>query len=151
MKFSVIVGKKKVGKELISWRFWVLKYDYVTSLLVTIKDRPYQELRLPSLEHRQVRDDMIKFYKYMTGRNKTSSQKFERHKATTKGNSMKLTKQQHKTTIRGNYLTIRTVYTWNSVPEAVVTAPNLNTFKTQLESFWKELQGVYKPDCYKIN
>ena len=103
--------------------------------MATIKDRPYPErlaiLKLQSLEHRRIRGDMIEVYKYITGIYKTSYRRFEKHIATTKGNCLNLKKQHHKTTIRGHYLTIRAVNTWNSLPEAVVSAPNLNTFNSR--------------------
>ena len=80
---------------------------------------------------------------------KTSCLRFERHIAIAKDNSLKLTKQHHKTTIRENYLIIRAVNTLNSLPEAVVTAPNLNTFKAQLDFFWRELPSIYNPGCFQ--
>ena len=124
-----------------------------TSLLATIKDSPYPEhlaiLKLPILEYRGIRGAMIEVSKYVTGIHKTSCPIIEKQIAATRGNSLKLIKQQHKTTIRGNYLTVKALSTWNSLPEAVVSAPNHNTFKARLDSFWRELPSVHNLDCYQ--
>ena len=124
-----------------------------TSLLSTLKNKPYSErlraLKLPSLEHRRKRGDMIDVFKYVHGMYRSQNPKFLLSETKTRTNSLKILKAHHKTKIRGNYFTERVVNTWNSLPEEVVTAPNLNTFKARLDSFWTGLPSVYDPDCYK--
>jgi hypothetical protein len=123
-----------------------------TKLLGTLKDKPYPErlraLKLPCWEHGRLRGDMLEVYKYLHGYYKVQRSVFQ--KATTselRGNSHKLHKCQYRLNIRGNYFSQRTITTWNSPPDAVVTAPSINAFKSRIDHHWKNLPSVYKPDC----
>ena len=123
-----------------------------TRMIGHLKNLTYPErlkkLKLPSLEHRRLRGDMIEVYKYMNGIYKTEKPKLE--KATTvhlRGHSMKLKKQSCKKDVRKNYFTIRVNDTWNGLPEDVVTAPSINAFKNRLDHFWKDLPTIYNPSC----
>lgn len=123
-----------------------------TNLLSTLKNKSYPErlaaLHLPSLEHRRKRGDMIDVYKYIHGIYKTNSPNFSLNTNQTRSNTIKLAKAHLSTRIRQNYFTERVANTWNSLPENVVSAPNVNTFKARLDSFWSKLPTVYDPDCY---
>ena len=125
-----------------------------TSLLSSLKQKSYPErletLKLPSLEHRRKRGDMIDVFKYVHGIYRTQNPQFTLSQNKTRTNSLKLAKARHKTKIRGNYFTERVVNTWNSLPEDVVTSPSLNAFKARLDSFWNGLGTVYDPECYKV-
>ena len=70
-----------------------------TKLIRRLKDKPYPErlktLKLPSLEYRRYRGDMIDTYKYITGAYTTSRPKLELHSGReTRGNSLKLAKHR---------------------------------------------------------
>ena len=123
-----------------------------TSLLSTLKDKPYSirlaTLQLPSLEHRRKRGDMIDTYKYIHGVYKTQTPQFTISHTKTRTNTLKIAKNHHKTNIRGNFFTERVANTWNSLPEGVVTAPSLNSFKARLDSHWANLPSKFNPDCY---
>ena len=41
------------------------------------------------------------------------------------------------------YFTVRIVNLWNSLPENVVSANTVNTFKNRLEKFWSDQELVY--------
>lgn len=124
-----------------------------TGLLSSLKLKTYPErleiLQLPSLEHRRKRGDMIDVFKYVHGIYKTQNPHFTLSETKTRTNSLKIAKTHWKEKVRCNYFTVRVVNTWNSLPEHVVRAPNLNTFKARLDSFWKGLASIYDPDCYK--
>ena len=123
-----------------------------TSLLSSLKQKTYPErleiLQLPSLEHRRKRGDMIDVFKYVHGIYKTSNQQLDLSQTKTRTNSLKIAKTHWKERIRGNYFTVRVANTWNSLPEHVVRAPDVNTFKNRLDSFWKGLATMYDPECY---
>ena len=93
---------------------------------------------------------MIDVYKYIHGIYKTQQPQFSLNKDMyTRGNTLKIIKQQHRLNLRGIFFTQRVVNTWNSLPDSVVTAPSMNTFKARLDSFWKSLPTVYDPECYQ--
>ena len=50
------------------------------------------------------------------------------------GHSMKLSKPNHwRTTMKGNWFALRVIHPWNALPENIVTAPSLATFKTRYD------------------
>jgi hypothetical protein len=123
-----------------------------TKLLSTLKDKPYPErlaaLRLPTLEHRRKRGDMIDVYKYLHNEYDTDRPRLQlATQSATRGNSLKLAKGFSKLNVRSNYFSQRVTNTWNSLPDSVVTAPSVNTFKSRLDSFWGKLPTLYNPEC----
>ena len=123
-----------------------------TKLLGSLRDKTYQErlktLRLPTLEHRRLRGDMIELYKYIHGFYHVQSPRLLLSSGrTVRGHSLKLQKNRYRLDIRGNFFGNRTVNTWNSLPEKVVTAPTVDTFKSRLDQHWKDLPSLYDPDC----
>ena len=124
-----------------------------TKLLSSLRDNEYPErlavLRLYSLEHRRKRGDMIDLYKYVHGLYKTSTPLFQLSSVkNTRGNSLKLMKEQCSRQIRSNFFSVRVVNSWNALPEAVVSAPSVNTFKARLDAHWAGLSTKYDPECY---
>ena len=125
-----------------------------TKLIGTLKDRPYPErlsaLKLPSLEHRRRRGDMIDLYKYTAGIYNADRPSFELHTGRdTRGHSKKLAKDRSRLDIRRMFFSQRVVSVWNGLPEAVVTAPSLNCFKNRLDAHWADHPALYNPDCYR--
>ncbi len=45
--------------------------------------------------------------------------------------------------LRKNSFKFRTTDTWNNVPDQVVSAPNINTFKNRLDKLWGTLPLLY--------
>ncbi len=114
-----------------------------TKLLPDIKDMDYVErlktLELPSLYYRRARGDMIECYKYLSGiYNVDSDFLVLDNTGYTRGHSKKLKKMSSRKSCRSNYFSRRVVNAWNSLPENVVAAPTLNTFKARLDSYWKD-------------
>ena len=121
-----------------------------TKTLSHLKNLPYPErlrkLKLPSLEFRRMRGDMIETYKYLHGLYDTAKPSFD--KATTgqlRGHSLKLQKQRCRKNIRANYFSNRINTTWNNLPEEVVSAPSVEAFKRRLDNFWKDLPNIFDP------
>ena len=123
-----------------------------TKLLGNLREKTYPErlraLKLPSLEHRRKRGDLIELYKYVHGLYKTERPCFTHSTRDSRGHSLGLTKGHHPLQIRGNFFSVRVVNSWNSLPEVVVTAPTVNAFKSRLDTFWAALPTIYDPDCY---
>jgi hypothetical protein len=123
-----------------------------TKLLPTLRDLPYPErlrrLRLPSLEHRRSRGDMIDMYKYMHGLYDVDRPHFElaTHRDT-RGHSLKVNKGHCRLNVRSNFFSQRVVNLWNSLPESTVTAPTLNSFKSRLDTHWRDVPTLYDPSC----
>ena len=115
-----------------------------TKLLSTLRDKPYPErlaaLKLPSLEHRRKRGDMTDLYKYIHGIYDADRPQFHLARGRdTHVNSLKLAKSQCRLNIRSNVFSQRVVNMWNSLPDSVVTAPSMNSFKSRLDRHWQSL------------
>jgi hypothetical protein len=124
-----------------------------TKLLSSLRDLPYpkrlEALHLPCLEHRRLRGDMIDAYKYVHGLYDVDKPKLELAETRgTRGHSLKLAKGHCRLSVRSNFFSQRVINTWNSLPESVVTAPTVNSFKSRLDAFWKDRPSVYTPSCY---
>ncbi|KAK7093942.1 hypothetical protein V1264_007621 [Littorina saxatilis] len=123
-----------------------------TKLIPGLKDEPYCErlkaLKLPSLEHRRLRGDMIDTFKYVHGMYEADRPHFEPISSRdTRGHSLKLGKDHCRLNVRSNYFSQRVVNTWNSLPEEAVTAPSVNSFKTRIDNFWRHSTSMYNPTC----
>ena len=124
-----------------------------TRMLAHLKSMPYHQrlarLQLPSLEHRRRRGDAIEVYKYLRGYYQTTHPELclDTNKYNTRGHSLKLEKQRFKTSVRGKAFANRVINDWNSLPEEVISAPSLNTFKNRLDRHWANLPTVYRLKC----
>ena len=117
------------------------------------KDLSYDDrlrcLKLPTLNYRRIRGDMIELYKIITGKydSNCSLQLHLRselvHASVTRGNYYKLVPQHCKYDLRKHYFTNRVVPVWNSLPNNVVMAENINIFKNRLDKFWSSYDFVY--------
>ena len=115
-----------------------------TKRIIGIGDMDYEQrlvkLKLPSLEYRRCRGDMIETYKithnlYDTV---TTSKLFTFNKSVTRGHPYKLTKFGTNTTLFREFFTNRVVNNWNSLPRAVVMSGSINSFKNALDRHWAE-------------
>ena len=101
-----------------------------------LKDLSYEQrlhkLNLPSLEYRRLRGDLIETYKILHGiydTNTTSNLLHLNSSANTRGHSLKLNKNQVRTSKFSNFFTNRIVNIWNNLPKSVVLAETVNGFK----------------------
>ena len=117
----------------------------MTKLVPELKDLPYEErckrMGLTSLEKRRVRGDLIETFKIIHGYENVDRETFfELARGSTRSNTLKIRKRDHvRTLVRGSSFTVRVVNTWNSLPENVVSAPSISTFKKRLDMYWGDV------------
>lgn len=113
-----------------------------TKCLKDLAHLPYQErletLKLPTLEYRRKRGDMIQTYKIMhdlEDLDKDTLFTLSKEKRT-RGHSLKLVLPRTNLDLRKYNFSVRVVKDWNGLPEEIVTAPSINCFKNMLDNFW---------------
>lgn len=119
-----------------------------TRMIPSLKSLPYEqrlrELKLPSMKYRRYRGDMIHTYKYMHQKYFVPGcQMFSKSVTSTRGHSLKLSKGRCKGSLRSNFFSQRVINMWNSLPEDVVMAPSLNTFKNRIDGHWANIPFMY--------
>ena len=125
-----------------------------TKLIPTIKDLSYEQrlvnLGLPSLQYRRARADMIQVYKIVHGMDRIDPTIFFElvKDFKTRGHKYKLCKPRCRTSFRRHTFSNRVVDTWNSLPAEIVEAPDINSFKSQLNTFWKHHPLKFSPSFY---
>ena len=108
-----------------------------------LKSKSYPErlkqLNLPSLEFRRMRGDLIEVFKIMSGLYNIDPKDFfqVQTNSKTRGHSQKISKPSIRTTLKKNSFSYRTIDAWNSLPESIIQAPSLNSFKNRLDKHWK--------------
>ncbi|XP_069136782.1 uncharacterized protein [Argopecten irradians] len=114
-----------------------------TKRIKNIKDLSYEDrlrtLGLPTLEYRRKRCDLIQLYKIINKHDKIVSDTMfsSRPYQSTRGNTHKLFKRQVRLNTTKNAFSNRVVNHWNALPNEVVNAKSINSFKTQLNKYWK--------------
>ena len=94
------------------------------------------ELSLPTLKLRRQRGDLIELYKILNGHEGTDYRKFFKFKKSiTRGHQWKLEKQHINCQVRENWFTIRVINPWNKLPESIVNAPTISSFKSKLDKY----------------
>ena len=108
-----------------------------------------KKLKLPTLACRRNRGDMIEVFKIVNGIYNTSGTnllKLNRDctiREGNRGNSKKLYVQRARIDLRKYNFSIRVAKIWNSLPENVINANSLNSFKNRLDKFWSTQDIVY--------
>ena len=99
-----------------------------------------QALKLPSLQYRMRRGDMIQTYKIVHGIDWLDKDMFFSSFTiqATRGHPFKLFQKRSRLDVRANAFGARVVHDWNSLPNEVVSAPSVNSFKARLDKFWSE-------------
>ena len=111
-------------------------------LVKGFKNYPYEKrlllLNLTTLDYRRQRNDMIQVFQIFKGFDKISSDVFFTCNSSdrTRGHSYKLYKSRPATKLRANSFSQRTVNNWNELPEEVVSANTIDSFKGRLGRFW---------------
>lgn len=124
-----------------------------TKQLPGLGNLPYSErlkkLKLPTLSYRRVRGDMIELYKFTHEIydpevcNCVKLLKNTNIRHSTRTNQHKIAQQRPKLEIRRNFFSIRASKIWNKLPDYVVNAPSINSFKNRLDKHWKDQEIVY--------
>lgn len=143
------------------WAPWKSKYiDMIegvqrraTKQLPELSKLSYPErlkkLKLPTLAYRRNRGDMIEVFKIVNGiYNTNENNLLKLNKDCTiregnRGNSKKLYVQRARLDLRKHNFSIRVAKIWNSLPENVINANSLNSFKNRLDKFWSTQELVY--------
>ena len=104
-------------------------------------------MKIPTLAYRRFRGDMIGVYKLLHEKEDIDHTKFfDLNPNTTRGHPLKLKKKSCKRDVRKHFFSHRVVTPWNNLPEAVVTAPTLNTFKNRIDTVMADKLHTVIPD-----
>ena len=112
-----------------------------------------RKLKLPTLSYRRLRGDMIDTYKILNHVYDQETVKFlklwkdEATRPPSRGNSLKLFPQFAHLNVRKHSFSSRIVKAWNSLPEKVILAPSVDSFKNRLDNHFKDHELMY--DNYK--
>ena len=114
---------------------------------------PYEErlerLKLPTLAYRRTRGNMIEVYKLLHEKYDSDvSNIVKLHKDSdtregTIGHSLKFCIERACTNVRKESFSLRVTRLWNDLPEVVVTAPSVNSFKNRLDRHWGTEEFLY--------
>ena len=96
-----------------------------------------------SLERRRLRGDLVEVYKIMRGTDQLDSQYLfpKVGESKTRGPRFKVRGERYKSVQRGNSFTQRVVNVWNKLPEVVVEAGTILSFKKHLDSYMGTMGG----------
>ena len=95
-----------------------------------------KKLDLPTLRFRRLRGDMIEVYKLSHGIYDACVKLRYAPKSVTRGNSLRLESHHVRYNLRKFSFGNRVTSIWNSLPEDVVSAPTVNSFKNRLDKHW---------------
>ncbi|KAF2358139.1 hypothetical protein FHG87_011109 [Trinorchestia longiramus] len=101
-------------------------------------ERRLQRIELISLKQRRLRGQIIETFKYLNDLNDVTLEGlFERDgNVRTRNNGQKLLLRNFKTSQAVNFFPVKISATWNQLPENIVSAGTVNTFKNRLDKFW---------------
>jgi len=122
-----------------------------TKKLIGVQDMDYEDrlifLKLPSLEYRRFRGDMIEVFKILHNLYDCSARKLlpEFNMTLTRGHDLKLVKERTGDRRETNFFRNRVVNAWNKLPSSVVTAETLNMFKNRLDKHCSKF--IFKTNC----
>ena len=111
-----------------------------TRLIPGLKGMPNEdrlkELNLYSLERRRFRGDLIEVFKIVKGFNKLTAENYfsQVTENRTRGHRWKLKKGIFRTEGRRSFFTERVVNHWNRLPDRVVEAETIGSFKSRLDA-----------------
>ena len=129
-------------------------------MLPDMKEVNYEErlkiLNLTTLRFRRLRGDMINVYKILNCNNKNLCPLLKLsvdYTGRSGRNSLSLFQGRNQLDVRKFNFTERVVAAWNTLPENVVTAPNVNCFKARIDRCWKNgpLNFDYKANLTSIH
>ena len=125
-----------------------------TKLVHNVRNLSYTErlkiLKIPTLSYRRFRGDMIEVYKLLYKLEDIDYtvffQKCDHYEQNIRGHQFKLRKKSCKKEIRKHFFSLRVISDWNALPEFIVSAPTLNSFKNRLDTFMGDRQFTAIPD-----
>ena len=141
-------GPMAVGDQILLERVQRRATKLVTEIRMKTYSQRLQELKLPSLSYRRLRGDMILLYQILHGLVEVDQGLLELPtELRTRGHGFKLSKPRATSLPRRQFSSVRTINKWNSLPASVVAAGNINSFKSRLDSHWRDQQylSVFDP------
>ncbi len=91
------------------------------------------------LQYRRIRGDMIEVFKIMNKHyDEEASVHLPEAVGVTRGHIMKLFHRRCDKDLRKFFFSNRVVSVWNTLPNEVVTAPSIDSFKNELDKFWEQ-------------
>ena len=125
-----------------------------TRLVTSLQHLSYPDrlrsLGLPTLEYRRDRADMIQVFKILNNIDqidKKSMIKMSSYEAN-RGHGQKIFRKGYRLKTRGHFFSNRIIDSWNQLPDYVVNAPSLNSFKLRLNKCWLGHPYKFDPWCY---
>ena len=118
----------------------------MTKIMQNLKKKSYPErlktLGIPTLKFRRLCADMIQIYKILHDIDAKPPELLLTlsEEPRTRGNSLKLKKVLVNTSLRQSSWTICSINWWNQLPDNVVQAPSVKSFKSRLNTHWKDLE-----------
>ena len=115
------------------------------AMVSNLKGKSYEErlaeVNMTTLEKRRERRDLITMYRIMTGQDDVDPSLLFQPVATSRNGPgtrhaaglHNVVQQRSKGEIRRNFFSQRVVCPWNSLPDSVKSAENVNTFKNRLD------------------
>ena len=107
-------------------------------------------LNLPTLVYRRLRGDAIEIFKHLKLYDtEIISNTFQRKQSINRRHQFQLYERRAKDGIRGvqnNSFYYRTAKMWNELPEEVVNATTIDTFKNKLDKYWNEMPIKFSYD-----
>ena len=117
---------------------------------LTYKER-LEKLEMPTLKYRRYRGDMIEVYKLSHGYYDENSNHFiqfrDNRDHDIRGHKFNIYKERYSKDIGKFSFKGRVTNQWNNLPDVVVEAPSLNSFKNRIDELWKSKGVIYDPDC----
>ena len=115
-----------------------------TKLISSLRNLSYPErlkqLSLPSLTYRRARGDMIEVFKIISNIYDARVCNFFTLRENTRTRGSKTRKILHchcSTSVRHHFFCVRICKLWNDLPDEIVEAATLNSFKNRLDKYWQ--------------
>ena len=139
LEFANVVWHPYLRKDIDSLERVQMR---ATKHVSNLKDLPYElrlkELKLQTLAHRRLRGDMIQTFKLVKRLDDCPLENFFTFAHYNKrGHSYKLEKPRCSLSFTLNQFSYRVINVWNSLPQHVVDAETLNSFKARLDQHWQ--------------
>lgn len=95
-----------------------------------------KHIEFQSLTERRTKYDLRETYKIINEAYVMDSNKFfNRNVNNLRGHSQKLNVSRSRTDIRKHFFSNRVIQQWNTLPDKIITAPNIDSFKEELEPY----------------
>ena len=120
-----------------------------------LNEVPYEDrldkIKLPSLEFRQMRGDMIQVFKIANNYYDplTTNSIFEFNKnSRLRGHNLKISKKRVNKTKFASFFSNRFVNSWNKLPSFIVNSKSINEFKNKFDDYNKNIMYKINLDVY---